>query len=251
MVSVTVDKEIREILRSVLHSLAWSGQAAALQDALTHEARVYIHVVLSRRFPFLLLCDGGTWKINELIKQMYHGFKGSQIKRSKATVKTETTDGSGLLSGAPTGSKKRERQGSLLSIDDAANPAKSARLSAPPTHSTGPVTPDALQSLQPSVPPLPTLEMISSVPLLPTPSMPYPGSEPSVSTNVSQGADPTLAVPLSQATPSQAIPASDPPITIATSAPHPDNGSDTNTTQMWAGGSESGAYIFSPVNVSS
>ncbi|KAH9847330.1 hypothetical protein C2E23DRAFT_890022 [Lenzites betulinus] len=90
--------------------------------------------MLSRRFPFLLLCDSGAWKINELIKQMYHSFKGSQAKHSKAapaSVKAETMDSNGPFN-VPVGSKKRERQGSLLSLEGSPVPAKSARRSAPP-----------------------------------------------------------------------------------------------------------------------
>lgn len=67
-VSGIVARDIREVLRSLLHSLVWSHQAAPTQDLLTYEARVYIHVLLSRRFPFLLLCEGGTWKINSTLR---------------------------------------------------------------------------------------------------------------------------------------------------------------------------------------
>ncbi|KAI9059532.1 hypothetical protein FKP32DRAFT_1605950 [Trametes sanguinea] len=38
-VSGTVAKDMREMLRSLLHSLVWSGQAAPLQDQLSHEAQ--------------------------------------------------------------------------------------------------------------------------------------------------------------------------------------------------------------------
>ncbi|KAI0366773.1 hypothetical protein BV20DRAFT_1055428 [Pilatotrama ljubarskyi] len=144
-VSGTVAKDIREMLRSLLHSLVWSGQAAASQDHLPHEARVYIHVSLSRRFPFLLLCDGGGWKINALIKQMYHGFSGHHIKATATShAKNELLDSADsdrrllrlkFSTPGPSGeSPKRARQSSLGADLSSNNmkPSKMPRVSPAP-----------------------------------------------------------------------------------------------------------------------
>ncbi|KAI0370814.1 hypothetical protein BV20DRAFT_979399 [Pilatotrama ljubarskyi] len=122
-VSGTVAKDIREMLCSLLHSLVWSGQAPESQDLLPHEARVYLHVSLARRFPFLLLCDGGAWKINALIKQMYHGFSANHIKLTPAAaarLKSEPRDvyadllaGKNMTTLPLVDLQKRSRQGSL------------------------------------------------------------------------------------------------------------------------------------------
>ncbi|KAI0354176.1 hypothetical protein OH77DRAFT_513233 [Trametes cingulata] len=137
-VSGTVAKDIREMLRSLLHSLVWSGQAAASQDHLPHEARVYIHVSLARRFPYLLLCDGGGWKINLLIKQMYHGFSGNHIKAAVSHAKAEPADTDRRLlrpssTPGPSGeSQKRARQGSLGANLSNSKPSKMLRISPAP-----------------------------------------------------------------------------------------------------------------------
>ena len=66
-------KDCRDVTRALIRSLIWSGQAPSTEGRLSHEARVYVHVMLARRFPFLLLCDNGMWKINLLIKQVFPG----------------------------------------------------------------------------------------------------------------------------------------------------------------------------------
>lgn len=102
----TEAKEIRETLRSLMHSLVWTGQAASTYDTLSYEAKVYIHVMLSRRWPFLLFCEYGTWKINLLIKQMLSGFASTHIK-------TEGSDDEAMSKS----SKKRRRNGTTPLAD--------------------------------------------------------------------------------------------------------------------------------------
>ena len=67
-------REARTMLHTLLHSLVWSGQAAASAQTLGNEARIYLHVNLARRFPMLLFCEEGTWKIDLFISQQYPGF---------------------------------------------------------------------------------------------------------------------------------------------------------------------------------
>ncbi|RPD57656.1 hypothetical protein L226DRAFT_573629 [Lentinus tigrinus ALCF2SS1-7] len=136
VISGPVAKDIRDTLHSLVHSLIWCGQAASNQDNLMFEARVFIHVMLGRRFPFLLLCDGGMWKINVLIKQMYHGFAHTHIKpltNSSNPPKDEEVelplqdsilDMTGML-------KKRTHRGSSATPAANSRPGKVARVAPP------------------------------------------------------------------------------------------------------------------------
>ncbi|KAI1791028.1 hypothetical protein LXA43DRAFT_1013071 [Ganoderma leucocontextum] len=89
-----VAHSIREILTSCFHSLAWTGQAMAHSRELGHEARVYIHNILGGHFPFLLICEGGRWKINELITHAYSGFAGTHLNKKKRARSESTTSDS-------------------------------------------------------------------------------------------------------------------------------------------------------------
>lgn len=84
-----VAKDIRDMLGSLFQSLVWSGQATPNSKSLPHEARVYVHVSLAHHFPFLLLCAGGRWKINELIMQAYSSFADSaQLRAPRHTSRS-------------------------------------------------------------------------------------------------------------------------------------------------------------------
>ena len=72
------------MLLACFYSLVWSGQATSQSQKLSHEGRVFIHTALSRHFPFLLLCQGGQWKINELIIQNYSSFAKMHLSRKKS-----------------------------------------------------------------------------------------------------------------------------------------------------------------------
>ncbi|KAI0801484.1 hypothetical protein C8Q74DRAFT_1365079 [Fomes fomentarius] len=114
----TEAKEIRETLWSLLHSLVWTGQAAATYNTLSYEVEVYIHVMLSRHWPLLLFCEYGTWKINLLIKQMLSGFASTHIK----------TEGSDNDSEAmPKSSKKHRHTGTTPLHQDLPNSLRSLR----------------------------------------------------------------------------------------------------------------------------
>lgn len=102
IISGYVAHSIREILASCFHSLAWTGQAPLYSRELGHEARVYIHNVLGAHFPFLLICEGGRWKINELITQAYSGFVGTHLKKTEVSdsyVRTTVQTGCVLMDG--------------------------------------------------------------------------------------------------------------------------------------------------------
>ncbi|TFY65490.1 hypothetical protein EVJ58_g1956 [Rhodofomes roseus] len=92
-VSGYVAKEARLMLHSLLHSLLWSGQASPSAQTLGHEARVYLHVNLSARFPMLLYCEEGAWKIDYLISQLYPGFtKTYNTAAKRRSMKHEPMD---------------------------------------------------------------------------------------------------------------------------------------------------------------
>ncbi|KAM5534737.1 hypothetical protein V8D89_011601 [Ganoderma adspersum] len=76
-----VTAQIREMLTACFHSLVWSGQATSSARKLGHEARVYIHSVLGHHFPYLVICEGGQWKINELISTNYSSFTSTHLGR--------------------------------------------------------------------------------------------------------------------------------------------------------------------------
>ncbi|RDX46346.1 hypothetical protein OH76DRAFT_1485590 [Lentinus brumalis] len=159
MISGIVAKNLRDMLSALLHSIVWSGQAGEKSAKLPHEARVYIHVILARQFPFLLLCDDGKWKINELIVQMYSTFASTHIKPAKPKT-------AGSASTGTSRKRARDQDGS----DDtryvlAAQPAKSAQRAT--TCSTPGDTSDDLSSLN-----LFTMDDLApeSVPAMPNPN---------------------------------------------------------------------------------
>lgn len=63
--------DARAILYSLFYSLAMFGQIAPTAPELGYEATTYIHVQLGQRYPRLLWCDGGYWKMRKLIALYY------------------------------------------------------------------------------------------------------------------------------------------------------------------------------------
>jgi hypothetical protein len=75
---------IRAMTHMLLMSLARNGQLAETVNNLTFEAQAYLHTHLSDQWPELLFCEGGIWKINTLLGQVYPGFKKNWKKRVAA-----------------------------------------------------------------------------------------------------------------------------------------------------------------------
>lgn len=178
MISGIVAKNLRDMLSSLLHSLVWSGQAGEKSAKLPHEARVYIHVVLARHFPFLLLCDDGKWKINELIVQMYSTFASTHIKPSKSKKRQEL----------PSSSRKRPYPDSIdlpTLLDEPTT--KTARTDTVGTF-TDPSQSSSLSALALFTitdpvrsPNISDISHLTSVALIPNESTGNPQSEPSIS----------------------------------------------------------------------
>lgn len=63
--------DLRLCVYSLFKSLASTGQAPAQASELAYEAMAYIHSNLAAMFPPLLRCEGGRWKIDKLISQLY------------------------------------------------------------------------------------------------------------------------------------------------------------------------------------
>ncbi|EIM79273.1 uncharacterized protein STEHIDRAFT_163799 [Stereum hirsutum FP-91666 SS1] len=63
--------DMRVCIYSLFLSLASTGQAPSQSGSLGHEALEYIHGNLATAFPPLLRCEGGHWKIDKLISQLY------------------------------------------------------------------------------------------------------------------------------------------------------------------------------------
>lgn len=145
-----VAAQIREMLTACFHSLIWSGQATYHSRELPHEARVFIHTTLAEHFPFLLICQGGQWKINELIIQNYSSFAKTHLckdgsRKQKSTKKS-------------TGKRRRADSTSGDSVEiDALPPAKAPRYSEDPSHAP-PVLPPTSTSSPSNAPSHPLLE---------------------------------------------------------------------------------------------
>ncbi|VDB89328.1 unnamed protein product [Peniophora sp. CBMAI 1063] len=91
IVSNELAKIIREYVKALLNCLRMFGQATETFDGLDAMSRGFLYVNLLTRWPFLGLCDNGTWKLDALIFAVYrnwaekHGLtKAAKEKAAKA-----------------------------------------------------------------------------------------------------------------------------------------------------------------------
>lgn len=73
-VSGPVAAKTRDVAHHLCNSLLWSGQAAPTWGAVGFEAKAYVYNVLAEHFNFILYCEGGIWKMDMLMTQIYPVF---------------------------------------------------------------------------------------------------------------------------------------------------------------------------------
>ncbi|RPD73288.1 hypothetical protein L226DRAFT_584491 [Lentinus tigrinus ALCF2SS1-7] len=212
-------KDCRDVARALIRSLILTGQAPATEGRLSHEARVYIHVMLSRKFPFLLLCDNAMWKINLLIKQVYPG----AIKNFRRPKECDD-DNDGSQAGSA--SRKRSRRDSSGANGETSAPKRARAVGSQALLTPMPLPDDLLR--MPSSPPAAPAPVLFAAPMSTASAFAVPTSTDSSGSTLSASSSSTLsassvstvsAAPLSTVSTAPLSTASAPSASMASAAP--------------------------------